>query len=335
MSTTDAEAPTTPQQKDSLPHREDESHALHHSSKRFGDKLYKAISTGSGTLILVILAAVATFLVGLSIPALTADAEELQYGEFWSYALPFAFGTVWAASLAMVFAVPVAIGIALFISHYAPRRLAAGLGYIIDLLAAVPSVVFGLWGINTLAPLMRPMYVWLADNLGPLPVFGWFFAGPVSGTGRTVLTAAVVLAVMVLPIITAISREVFLQTPRLHEEASLALGATRWEMIRQAVIPFGTPGIVSACMLGLGRALGETMAIAMVLSPAAIIHFQMLTSSNPNTIAGNIALAFPEAFGLGINQLIATGLVLFVITLAVNMTARWVLSLRKEFSGAN
>ena len=332
---TDTDATTTPQPTDPLHRQDDESHALRHSSKRFGDKLYKGLATGSGTLILIILAAVATFLIGLSLPALTADAAELQYGEFWSYALPFAFGTVWAAALAMVFAVPVAIGIALFISHYAPRRLAQGLGYIIDLLAAVPSVVFGLWGINTLAPLMRPLFVWLADNLGGLPVFGWFFAGPVSGTGRTILTAAVVLAVMVLPIITAISREVFLQTPRLHEEASLALGATRWEMIKQAVLPFGTPGIVSACMLGLGRALGETMAIAMVLSPAAVIHFQLLTSANPNTIAGNIALAFPEAFGLGINQLIATGLVLFVITLAVNMTARWVLSLRKDFSGAN
>ncbi len=306
-----------------------------HGKARLGDKVFRNLSTGSGTLILVILAAVATFLVGLSIPALTADPEELQYGAFWAYALPFAFGTVWASFLSMLFAVPVAIGIALFISHYAPRRLAQGLGYVIDLLAAVPSVVFGLWGINTLAPLVRPLYVWLADNFGDLPVLGWFFAGPVSGTGRTILTAAMVLAVMVLPIITAISREVFLQTPRLHEEASLALGATRWEMIRQAVLPFGTPGVVSACMLGLGRALGETMAIAMVLSPASVISFELLTPSNPNTIAGNIALAFPEAFGLGVNQLIATGLVLFVITLAVNMTARWILASRKEFSGAN
>ena len=335
--------------------RSDDSHNLQRSRKRFGDSLFKGISTTSGALILVILAAVATFLVGLSLPALTANPEDLPYGEFWSYALPFAFGTVWAAALAMVFAVPVAIGIALFISHYAPRRLAQGLGYIIDLLAAVPSVVFGLWGINTLAPLMRPVYVWLnethaaiGDFISNIPGVRWvlqplfapdspfnLFAGPVSGTGRTVFTAALVLAVMVLPIITAISREVFLQTPRLHEEASLALGATRWEMIGQAVLPFGTPGIVSACMLGLGRALGETMAIAMVLSPAAVIHFQVLTSSNPNTIAGNIALAFPEAYGLGVNQLIATGLVLFIITLAVNMTARAILARRKDFSGAN
>lgn len=306
-------------------------HDLRRSAKRFGDSLFKGLTTGSGITILVILAAVATFLVGLSLPALTTPADELPYGDFWAYVAPYAFGTVWAAALAMLFAVPVAVGIALYLTHYAPKRVALIFGYIIDLLAAVPSVVFGLWGINTLAPLVRPLYVWLNEHLGWFPLF----SGTVSGTGRTILTAALVLAVMVLPIITAISREVFLQTPRLHEEASLALGATRWEMIRQAVLPFGTPGIISACMLGLGRALGETMAVAMVLSPADVINFELLTSSNPNTIAANIALSFPEAYGLGINQLIATGLVLFIITLAVNMAARWVIARRSEFSGAN
>ncbi|SHI82120.1 phosphate ABC transporter membrane protein 1, PhoT family [Tessaracoccus bendigoensis DSM 12906] len=303
--------------------------------RRFGDSLFKGVATGSGTLILIILAAVATFLVGLSIPALTAPGDELPYGPFWSWVFPYAAGTVWAAALAMLFAVPVAIGVALFITHFAPRRLAQGLGYIIDLLAAVPSVVFGLWGINVLAPMVQPIYGWLNSTVGSWPVFSLIFGGQVSGTGRTILTVALVLAVMCLPIITAVTREVFLQTPRLHEEASLALGATRWEMIRQAVLPFGTPGLVSACMLGLGRALGETMAVAMVLSPGAGFHFQLLTSSNPNSIAANIALQFPEAFGLGRNQLIASGLVLFVITLIVNMAARAIVARRAEFSGAN
>ena len=151
----------------------------------------------------------------------------------------------------------------------------------------------------------------------------------------SILTAALVLAVMVLPIITAVTREVFLQTPRLHEEASLALGATRWEMIRQAVLPFGMPGIVSACMLGLGRALGETMAVAMVLSGAGVIKFDIIGQQNPNTIAATIALNFPDASGLRINQLIAGGLILFVITLAVNMLARWIVRRRAAFSGAN
>ncbi|HJE52127.1 MAG TPA: phosphate ABC transporter permease subunit PstC [Tessaracoccus flavescens] len=327
-------------------------HSLQRSSKRFGDSLFSSLSTGSGIAILVILAAVATFLVGLSLPALLADPETFQFARgksFWEFVAPYAFGTLWAATLAMIMAVPVAIGIALFLSHYAPKRVSSTFGYIIDLLAAVPSVVFGLWGIAVLAPAVRPLFVWLSDTtawfdarIGHIPVlgqivdfFGVFFSGQVSGTGRTILTAAIVLAVMVLPIITAISREVFLQTPRLHEEASLALGATRWEMIRQAVIPFGTPGIVSACMLGLGRALGETMAVAMVLSGSDIITFNLVTSQNPNTIAANIAQRFGESHDIGRNQLIATGLVLFIITLAVNMTARWILSRRKEFSGAN
>jgi phosphate transport system permease protein len=249
--------------------------------------------------------------------------------------IPLALGTVWAAALAMAFAVPVAIGVALFISHYAPRRLAQGLGYVIDLLAAVPSVVFGLWGINVLAPMLLPAYAWLNRTFGDVFLLSYFFGGKASGTGRTILTAALVLAVMVLPIITAISREVFLQTPRLHEEASLALGATRWEMIRQAVLPFATPGIVSACMLALGRALGETMAVTMVLSASGVVTFQVLTSTNPTTIPANIALKFGEAHGTGVNALIATGLILFVVTFAVNAFARWIVSRRAEFSGAN
>ncbi|MHA6670062.1 phosphate ABC transporter permease subunit PstC [Homoserinimonas sp. A447] len=304
------------------------------AKQRLGDRIFSSTALTAGGLILAILAAVAAFLLVESIPAITADPNDVNIldGEpFWSYVAPLVFGTLWASALALLMAVPVSIGIALFISHYAPRRLAQGLGYIIDLLAAVPSVVFGLWGGNVLAPAVQPAYTWLTENLGWIP----FFAPPASGTGRTILTAAIVLAVMVLPIITALSREVFLQTPVLHEEAALALGATRWEMIRTAVLPFGRPGIVSASMLGLGRALGETMAVAMVLSASGGITFAVLTSSNPGTIAANIALRFPEAFGLNINLLIATGLILFAITLIVNMIARWILARRKEFSGAN
>ena len=300
---------------------------------RPADRIFSGSTLAAGILILSALAAVAVFLVAQSIPALVADPKELPSApdSFWSYVAPLAFGTVWAAALALVMALPVSLGIALFISHYAPRRIAQTLGYVIDLLAAVPSVVFGLWGIKVLAPFVQPFYAWLVDN------FGWFplFAPPVSGTGRTILTVAIVLAVMVLPIITAVCREVFLQTPVLHEEAALALGATRWEMIQTAVLPFGLPGIISASMLGLGRALGETMVVAMVLSPAMVIHFVLTGSANPPTIAGNIALNFPEAHGVGVNALIATGLILFVITLLVNSGARILINRRKAFSGAN
>ena len=303
------------------------------AKQRPGDRVFSASAVFAGSMILVTLAAVALFLIVQSLPALVATSEDASIlpDNFWSYVGPLVFGTVWAAALALLMALPVSIGIALFISHYAPRRLASVLGYIVDLLAAVPSVVFGLWGIGVLAPAVQPVYTWLVDNMGWFPLF----AGPVSGTGRTVLTAAVVLAVMVLPIMTAICREVFLQTPVLHEEAALALGATRWEMIRTAVLPFGRSGIISASVLGLGRALGETMAVAMVLSASGAVTFQLLTSVNPSTIAANIALSFPEAYGMNVNVLIATGLILFIVTFAVNAFARWIVSRRKEFSGAN
>ena len=300
---------------------------------RRGDRLFSGFALTAGIVILVALAAVAIFLIAKSIPALGAKPSDISPDDmtFVQYILPLVFGTMWAAVLALVIALPISIGIALFISHYAPRKLSRTLGYIIDLLAAVPSVVYGLWGITVLAPFVQPFYAWLVDNLGWFPLF----AGPVSGTGRTVLTVAIVLAVMIMPIITALCREVFLQTPRLHEEAALALGATRWEVVKIAVLPFGRAGIISATMLGLGRALGETMAVAMVLSPAVVISFALLQSKNPTTIAANIALNFPEAHGVGINVLIATGLILFVITFAVNALARVIINRRKEFSGAN
>jgi phosphate transport system permease protein len=301
--------------------------------KRLGDVVFSRLSLAAGVVILVTLAAVAVFLVAQSLPALSAQGDIIAPGatSLWSYLVPLIFGTVWAAALALIIALPFSVSIALFISHYAPRRIAQGLGYVIDLLAAVPSVVYGLWGITVLAPFLQPFYVWLVDHLGWIPLF----AGPVSGTGRTVLTVAIVLAIMIMPIITALCREVFLQTPRLHIEAALALGATKWEVIKIAVLPFGRAGIISATMLGLGRALGETMAVAMVLSPAVLISFALLQSQNPTTIAANIALNFPDAHGVGVNVLIATGLVLFIITLIVNSIARIIINKRNAFSGAN
>jgi phosphate transport system permease protein len=301
--------------------------------QRRADRMFAGSSLAAGVVILAALAAVAVFLVAQSLPALLVDPSELKGSpaSFWSFVAPLIFGTVWSAFLALLLALPLSLGIALFISHYAPRRIAQGLGYVIDLLAAVPSVVFGLWGIKVLAPALVPLYTWLTENLGWIPLF----APPASGTGRTVLTVAIVLAVMIIPIITSVCREVFLQTPVLHEEAALALGATRWEMIQLAVLPFGRAGIVSAAMLGLGRALGETMVVAMVLSPATLVTFVLTSSQNSPTIAGNIALNFPEAHGVGVNALIATGLILFGITLLINSVARAIVNRRAAFSGAN
>ena len=301
-------------------------------------RVFAGLSTGAGALILAVLVAVAVFLLVEAWPALTADADELGSiawmpadGSLLRYVGPLIFGTLLAAVLALALAVPVAIGIALFISHYAPRRLSSALGYVVDLLAAIPSVVYGLWGGLWLAPRIQPVWDWLGANLGGIPLF----AGPAATPPRVIMTVGLVLAVMILPIITAVAREVFLQTPRLHEEAALALGATRWEMVRMAVLPFGRSGVISASMLGLGRALGETMAVLMILSPGLTYSLALLQAGQHQTIAANIALQFPEASGLGVSALIATGLALFVITLAVNMTARWVVSRRAEFSGAN
>lgn len=302
------------------------------ASGRLGDRVFANGARGAGILILVILAGVTVFLVIEAFPALVANPEELPGGEgLLSYVGPLVFGTLLAALIGLIVATPLAIAIALFISHYAPRRLAQTLGYLVDLLAAVPSVVYGLWGIFWLAPRLTPAYQWLAENASWIP----FFAGPSSSTGRTMLTAGLVLAVMILPVITAISREVFLQVPKLHEEAALALGATRWEMIRYAVIPYGKSGVIGGAMLGLGRALGETMAVALVLSTSGGITFNLISSGNPGTIAANIALQFPESSGVAVNTLIASGLVLFLITLGVNMLARYIVNRRADFSGAN
>ncbi len=214
-----------------------------------------------------------------------------------------------------------AVAVALFITFYAPKRIAQPLGYLIDLLAAIPSVIYGLWGIAVLGPAAVGAQEWLSEHADFLP----FFKGPPSVTGRTMLVVGIVLAVMILPIITAVVREVFSQTPRAQREAALALGATRWEMIRMTVLPFGRSALISASMLGLGRALGETMAVAIILSVSGDVTLNLISSGNPSTIAANVALNFPESSGVEINALIASGLVLFAITLAINMGARAVI----------
>ncbi len=292
------------------------------SPKRPGDRIFAGAATGAGITILVLLAGVAVFLMVEAWPAITAPAENVPGGKgLVDFIAPLAFGTVLGAVIAILLAVPMAVGVSLFISHLAPRGLAQTLGYVIDLLAAVPSIVYGLWGIAVLGPAAGGLQTWLADNLGFIPLF----EGPASTTGRTMLVVGVVLAVMILPIITAVTREVFTQTPRAQMEGALALGATRWEMIRMTVLPFGRSAIIGGSMLGLGRALGETMAVTIILSVSGAVTFNLISSGNPSTIAANIALDFPESSGLAVNALIASGLVLFAITLVVNMAARGVI----------
>ncbi len=306
------------------------------SGERRGDRVFSTLSRSAGILLLGIIVAIGVFLVVRAIPALRDNNGHFLTTYEWdpnnvkpAFGIAaLAFGTLLSSLLALVLAFPVAIGVALFISHYAPRQLASVLGYVIDLLAAVPSVVYGLWGIYYLNPKVTDTSKFLGEHVGWFPLFGneGIF-------GRSIFLAGIVLAVMILPIIASLSREVFLQVPLANQEAALALGATRWEMIRTAVLPFGRPGIIGATMLGLGRALGETIAVAVVLSPAFVISFRILQPSQGNTIAANIANGFGEANPTGRSALIASGLVLFAITLVVNMIARAVIYRRKEFTG--
>jgi phosphate transport system permease protein len=304
--------------------------------RRFGaERLFRGLATTAGSTVLVIIVAIAAFLIVKAIPSLRADSENFFTYKQWfaNDASPkfgiaaIAFGTVLTSALALIMAVPVALGIALCLTHYAHRRVAATLGFFIDLLAAVPSVVFGLWGRDYLRGPVGEFSKFLHDNLGWIPVFG--SNGPY---GNSILLGSIVLAIMVLPIVTSLSREVFLQTPTQNEEAALALGATKWEMIRTAVLPYGKPGIIASVMLGLGRALGETIALALTLGAIYNVSFDLLGTGG-NTIAANIALKFAEANPTGRSALIASGLVLFAITLVVNITARAIVYRRREFVG--
>jgi phosphate transport system permease protein len=290
---------------------------------RAGDRIFSAVASGAGLLILVVLAGVAAFLIAKAWPAITASSDAIPGGEgLIRYIWPLLFGTRLAAAIAVIVAVPIAIAVALFISHVAPPRMAAGMSYVIDLLAAIPSIIYGLWGIVVLGPASVGAQTWLETHMSWLP----FFSGPATSTGRTMLIVGLVLALMILPIVTAVSRSVFTQTPRRLQEGALALGATRWEMIRMTVLPFGKSAVISASMLGLGRALGETMAVAIILSVSGGVTFNLISSANPSTIAANIALDFPESSGVDINTLIASGLVLFAVTLIINMAARAIIN---------
>lgn len=332
ISTKDTSAPPTPPTSETV----EQKHAAR-AATRPGDRIFLGLSRGSGIFLLVLMAAIAVFLSYRAVLAISKDEGNFFTTFEWNPTgnppvfgiAVLAFGTIVSSVIAMAIAVPVAVGIALFITHYAPRRLGGPIAYVIDLLAAVPSIVYGLWGALVLVPQLDGLYGWLNDYLGWTGIFEWQGGAP-----RSMLTVGILLAIMILPIITNVSREVFRQVPRMHEEAALALGATRWEVIRMAVLPFGRSGVISASMLGLGRALGETMAVAMVLSSSFDISLSLLDPGG-GTFAQNIASKFSEATVMGQDALIASGLVLFVITLLVNGAARLIIARRKEFSGAN
>ena len=303
---------------------------------RIGDRVFYGFATGSGAFVVILIALVAAFLIVKAVPAIADDKSNFLFSRDWSVdgsvlrfgVLDMLWVTVIISLLAMVIAVPIAVGIALFITQYAPARLSRPVAYVVDLLAAIPSIIYGIWGITVLAPKLEPVQ----RILYHLGAFALFKNENVSQ--GTIFNGAAVLAVMVLPIVTAIARDVFERTPAQHVEAAWALGATRWEMIRIAVLPYGRPGVISGAMLGLGRALGETIAITLILSkPGVGAPFSWSIFNGGETFASKIAnnaaeFNSPKQTG----AFIAAGLVLFVLTFAVNAAARSVVSRRREFS---
>ncbi len=306
----------------------------HRSVSGLGDRIYTIAITGSALLIPVLLLALAIALLEAGWPALkqfgfsflTTSEWDPVNGRFG--AAPAIYGTIVSSAIALVIATPLALGVAVFLSEFAPSWLRQPVAFVVDLLAAIPSVVYGLWAIFVLEPLMRhPIVPFLRDtlHLGVLPIF----SGAAYGPGM--LTAGLILSIMILPYISAVSREVLLAVPRSQREAALALGATRWEMIRDAVVPYAKSGIIGGIILGLGRALGETMAVTMVIGNTHDISASLLAPGY--TMASLIANEFSEATSdMHLSALMAVGFVLFVITIIVNMIARWLVSRTSRIS---
>ncbi|GAB3592212.1 phosphate ABC transporter permease subunit PstC [Angustibacter peucedani] len=309
------------------------------STGRLGDRLFSGAAHGAGLLVIAIVVLVGAFLVSQAVPALAKDQVNFLTARVWEVdgaqlrfgILDLLWVTVISSAVAMLIAVPVAIGVALFLTQYAPKRLSKPFAALVDLLAAVPSIVYGLWGIKVLGPHVKGLQDWLSGAFGFIPLLD---PDTTISSAGTIFLASIVLAIMVLPIITALSREVFAQTPTTHKEGALALGATRWEMIRTAVLPFGKPGVISASMLGLGRALGETIAVTIIVSKLADgTPWSFSLFNGGETFASRIAnnaAEFDTPTKAG--AFIAAGLVLFVLTFVVNAIARIIIERRKAFS---
>ena len=290
-----------------------------------GDRIFQVLALAAGLLVLVILILIAVSTSqqasswfsteGLKIFSKTWNPTNNQFG-----ALPFIYGTVITGVIALVMAVPVSVGIALLLTEVVPRRWAQPIVYVIDLLAVVPSVVWGLWGILVFAPWIGRIYSSIAGGVNGTPVLGPLFGQPTSGA--SFFTAGIILAFMITPIVTSLSREVIATVPAIDREGAYALGATRWEMIRGAVWPHSQGGVVGAVLLGLGRAMGETIAAALVIGSSATITSHLFAPgySMPSVIANE----FGEATGVYRAALIGLGVLLFIITIIINVIARGV-----------
>ncbi len=301
----------------------------HMARQRLSERLFKVATLMAALLVLALLGGVLFALVHGAWPALAKFKFGFLTNEIWNPvtekfgALAPVYGTVVTSVIAMALAVPLSFGIAIFLTQMAPAWLKRPVGVAIELLAAVPSIIFGIWGLFVLAPILQQhVQPWLIAHVGPLPVIGNLFKGPPFGIG--VLTAGLVLAIMVLPFITAVMRDVIETVPDVLKESAYGLGATKWEVIWNVIAPHSRAGMVGGIMLGLGRALGETMAVTFVIGNAHRVTASLLAPGT--TISASIANEFTEAVGdLYTSSLVALGVLLFLITFAVIAGARFML----------
>ncbi|MBX3313194.1 MAG: phosphate ABC transporter permease subunit PstC [Actinobacteria bacterium] len=293
------------------------------------DEAFRRTALGAGLAILAILGLIAWASISKAWPAFSDQGLDFLTLDRWAPsqnvfgALSMVYGTFVVSTIALIASVPVSVGIALFTMEVAHRRLRSSIVFIIDLLAAVPSVVYGLWGVLFVAPSVAPWYNSISDTVDGWPVLGSLFGGG-GGSGRGFLTAGIILALMITPIITSVTREVFATVPQGEKDAALALGATRWEMIRGAVLPHSFGGMVGATMLGLGRAMGETIAVALTIGSSYQITSSLFASGA--AMPSTIALEWGESSGLHRSALIGLGVVLFIATIAVNSAARLIVT---------
>ncbi len=304
-----------------------------------GDRTFRGIVLIGAFAMIALLVGIIILLFNDSRPAIEQYGFSFLISSDWdpvfqNYgAAPYIFGTVVTSFLALLLATPFAVGAALFISEYTPRTLGNVLSFVIELLVAIPSVGFGIWGIFVLAPFMRSTIdPFLRNTIGPIPVIGELFKGQT--IGQDLLTASVILAIMILPTILSISREIIAQVPRLQKEGMLALGATKWEMLQKAVLPYAWGGIIGAAMLGLARAIGETMAVTMVIGNSSTeISASLFTPGY--TIASAIANQFTEAdTPMYFAAIVELGLVLLLVSSVFNILARVLVRRMSRFGGA-
>lgn len=303
--------------------RLDDSTPVLTGHKARADRSFKWLALGAGLAVLVVLGLIVFTMVRRTGPALDQMGLKFFTEKRWAPpkkiygALALIWGTVFTATIALVLAVPLSIGIALFVTQVAPRKLKTPIVYLLDLLAVVPSVVFGMWGVLVLAPHIKGLYGWLHRTFDAWPVLGSIFGKPQT---RSFLTAGIILAVMVTPIITSLAREVIETTPASEKEAALALGATKWEMIRGSVIPHSKGGLVGAVMLGLGRAMGETIAVALTIG-SALGQVTINALAPGNSMPSLITAEWGEADALKKSALITVAVTLFLMTIIVNTAA--------------